>query len=110
MKEMMDDHEESEERTVPSKERDVVRFPRTARTMDEYLDAALAHRQVEDLQEGGIFVSIPAMRGVWGNGATLEEALAELRAGVEGWVALVQQRGEQPPTFSGIAAPKHRAV
>lgn len=78
--------------------------------MNEYIDAALAHHRAKQLEGEGIFVFIPAMRGVWGNGDTLEEALAELRDGVEGWVALAQQKGTPTPVFFGIAAPKYRAA
>lgn len=78
---------------------------RKARSMTEYIDAAIRHAKVEFLHDEGVFVSIPAMRGVWGNGDTLPEAIAELREGIEGWVALAQQRRIEVPVFSGITPP-----
>lgn len=51
----------------------------------EYLDKALQHARIEQIEDGTYFGSIPDFRGVWSIAATEEACRQELREVLEGW-------------------------
>ena len=54
----------------------------------EYLDKAIQHAQIEQIEDGTYYGSIPDFRGVWSNALTEEACLQELREVLEGWILL----------------------
>jgi predicted RNase H-like HicB family nuclease len=73
------------------------------RTLAEYLNAAMKHLNIEVLPDGeGWFISTDVFPGVWGNGATFSEAVADFSQAMEGWIALAVQRGVELPIIEGI--------
>jgi predicted RNase H-like HicB family nuclease len=71
--------------------------------LTDYLEAAMRHAQCEVRPDDGThYCEIPELRGVWSNAPTLEEALAELRSGLEGWIALGIAMHEPIPAIDGL--------
>lgn len=54
----------------------------------EYLDKALQHARIEQIEDGSYFGSIPDFRGVWSNAADEDACRQELREVLEGWILL----------------------
>lgn len=54
----------------------------------KYIEAALRQAHYELLEDGGIYGSIPALRGVWANAPTLEARRAELEEVLQDWLML----------------------
>ena len=54
----------------------------------EYLDTAMRHAQIEQIEDGTYYGSIPDFRGVWSNAPTEEACRQELREVLEGWILL----------------------
>ena len=59
-----------------------------------------AHYEV--METGRFFGSIPACRGCWGEGATLEECRDELRGALECWILVGVRHGDPLPVIDGI--------
>lgn len=49
-------------------------------------------------EQSGFVVSIPALPGCWSQGATREEALANIREAAEGWIEAQQDKLERGDT------------
>ena len=58
----------------------------------KYVEAALRQAHYELLGDGGIYGSIPALRGVWANAPTLEARRAELEEVLHDWLMLSLSR------------------
>jgi predicted RNase H-like HicB family nuclease len=59
------------------------------------LESLLGRAEVERLDDGTYFAEIEGLAGVWGNGDTEPESLAELRSALGEWLAASQsQEGE----------------
>jgi predicted RNase H-like HicB family nuclease len=54
----------------------------------EYLDKAMQHAQIEQIEDGTYFGSIPGFQGVWSNAAEEDTARRELHEVLEGWILL----------------------
>ncbi len=50
-----------------------------------------------DLEEGGYVVDVPALPGCHTQGDTLEEAIANAREAITGWIEAAQKHGEEIP-------------
>lgn len=68
-----------------------------------YIHAALKRTRCERLPEDGrYFCDIPDLPGVWADGPTEADALAELRDVLEGWIALGLSLRHPFPILDGI--------
>jgi len=68
----------------------------------EYIHAALSKATYEIIEdEEPFYGEIPELRGVWAIGRTLEECRENLRAVVEGWIALRLRLGLAIPPVGG---------
>lgn len=68
----------------------------------EYLGKAMQRAQIEHIEDGSYFGSIPGFQGVWSNAATEEACRQELREVLEGWI-LLQIADHMPlPTVDGL--------
>ena len=50
---------------------------------------------IERGEDRGFVAHVPALRGCWSQGATREEALANVREANEGWLETEQDKAEQ---------------
>ena len=50
---------------------------------------------IEPGEDRGFVAHVPALKGCWSQGATREEALANIREAIEGWLETEQDKGEQ---------------
>jgi antitoxin HicB len=51
-------------------------------------------------EEGGYVAEIPALKGCLAQGATLEEALAELKIVTDLWLEIAEKYGQQLPDIN----------
>ena len=70
--------------------------------IEAYADEALMHADSEMLDSGEWYVSMDALPGVWATGATPDEAFADMRDAILGWVSLRLQRGAEIPAIGGV--------
>ena len=61
---------------------------------NEYLDKAMQHAQVEQIEDGTYFGRIPGFKGVWANEPTEQKCRKELREVLEGWILLNPHQGD----------------
>jgi antitoxin HicB len=52
----------------------------------------------EDKEQGGYWVEVPALPGVYSQGDTLEEALEMIKEAIEGYLEILREQGEPIPT------------
>ncbi len=71
--------------------------------LTEYVQAAMRHARCEWLpEEGSWYCEIPVATGVWATGDTEEAARAELRAVLEGWIAIGLALHHPMPVIDGV--------
>jgi predicted RNase H-like HicB family nuclease len=76
---------------------------KTYKSLDDYIDAALATARFERIDGGQkIYAEIPACRGVWAQGRTRPEVKEELRQVLKGWIELQIERGFDLPSIKGV--------
>ena len=71
----------------------------------QYLDKAMRHaqiEQIEQIEDGSYFGSIPGFQGVWSNAATEDASRQELREVLEGWILLQIADHTPLPTVDGL--------
>jgi predicted RNase H-like HicB family nuclease len=56
--------------------------------LTEYLDKAMRHAHIEQIEDGTYYGSIPDFSGVWSDAPTEEACRQELREVLEGWILL----------------------
>jgi predicted RNase H-like HicB family nuclease len=72
------------------------------RTLDDYIDAALATARFERIDGGRkVYAAIPDFRGVWADGDSRREVREELRQVLKGWIELQIERGYELPSVKG---------
>jgi len=71
----------------------------------EYVEAAMAKARYEIIANDSepYYGEIPACRGVWATGRTLEACREELREVLDGWIALRLRKGLAIPVVGGRA-------
>ena len=69
--------------------------------LSAWLSEALGRARYE-LADGSFYGEVPALRGVWATGETLEECRKELAEVAEEWVFLRISRGLAIPSLGGI--------
>ena len=71
----------------------------------QYLDKAMQHaqiEQIEQIEDGSYFGSIPGFQGIWSNAATEDASRQELREVLEGWILLQIADHTPLPTVDGL--------
>jgi predicted RNase H-like HicB family nuclease len=71
--------------------------------LTEYIEQALTQAQVEKMEDGRFFASIPDFKGVWADGDTSEESLKELRSVLEEWLVIALREDDTLPELSGVS-------
>ena len=56
--------------------------------LTEFLDKAMQQAQIEQIEDGSYYGSIPGFQGVWSDAATEEACRQELREVLESWILL----------------------
>ncbi len=70
----------------------------------EYIQCALKKAHFELIKDKEPFYGeIPALRGVWATGRTLEECRSNLVEALEGWLLVRLRKGLPIPKIGGIA-------
>ena len=68
-----------------------------------YLDAAMAHTQVEQLEsDEGYYGEIPGLDGLCASGPTADSCRDELASALEDWVVAGLQLGHDLPPIDGL--------
>lgn len=70
--------------------------------LTEYIQCAMRQAHYEMMENGRFFGSIPACRGDWGEGATLEECRDELAGALESWIIAGLRHGDTLPVIDGL--------
>ncbi len=68
----------------------------------EYIRRAMHHAHYELMENGRFFGTIPPCRGLWADGATLEECREELQSTLEDWILIKARHGDHFETIDGI--------
>jgi predicted RNase H-like HicB family nuclease len=70
--------------------------------LTDFIEAAMRQARYEIMEDGRFWGDIPPCRGVWADGATLEETRRELRGVLESWLLITFQFGDAIPVIDGI--------
>ena len=79
----------------------------------EYIEAALAKAKYEIIRDDEPYYGeVPALKGVWATGKTLEECRRKLSEVIEGWIIIRVKKGLPIPRLGRyrIKAPKELGV
>jgi predicted RNase H-like HicB family nuclease len=76
----------------------------------EYVDKAMQHAHIEQIDDGTYYGSIPDFNGVWSNAATEDLCRQELREVLEGWILLNIADHIPLPTIDGMSLEIGRPV
>ena len=68
----------------------------------EYIDKAMRHAQIEQIEDGTYYGSIPDFQGVWSNAESEETSRQELREVLEGWILLQIAGYTRLPTIDNL--------
>jgi predicted RNase H-like HicB family nuclease len=68
----------------------------------DYIQAAMRHAHYELIENQRFFATIPPCKGLWAEGATLEECREELQSTLEDWLLLGFQLGHKLPVIDGM--------
>jgi predicted RNase H-like HicB family nuclease len=68
----------------------------------QYIAAAVKQAEFELMENGRYFATIPACKGCWAEGATIEECRAELPDVLESWLLLGLQFHHTLPVIDGM--------
>ena len=73
--------------------------------VEAWIAAALTHARMEPITDpAGFIAEVPAACGAWGFGETPDEAIVDLQAGLEGWLKLKVEDGDDDiPAMGGIS-------
>ena len=69
----------------------------------EYIEKALCHATVEEMEDGDFFASIPEINGPWGSGKSEAEARAELAETLEEWIVVCLREDDDIPEIDGVS-------
>ncbi len=69
--------------------------------INEYVQHAIKKAQYKILEDGSWFAEIPAFKGVWANGKTIEDCREELIDVLEEWLILKLRDGDPIPAVEG---------
>ncbi len=69
--------------------------------LTEYIENAMKLGQIEKTEDGRYFSTIPGFDGLWADGNTKKQCLAELRLSFEEWLVTALRDDEELPEISG---------
>lgn len=70
--------------------------------LEMYADLAVRHAVFQEIEPNHWFAEVKGLSGAWGDGVDVNEALAELREAILGWVTLRLESGVEVPEFAGL--------
>ncbi len=70
--------------------------------LTRYILMAMQLAVYEQMEDGRIYGEIPALRGVYADGATLEECREEMQSALEDWIVFGLVNGFPLPSIDGI--------
>ena len=70
--------------------------------LTQYINAAMHEAHYELMENGRYFATIPACKGLWAEGPTLEASRDELASTLESWILVGLQFGDSLPVIAGI--------
>jgi predicted RNase H-like HicB family nuclease len=70
--------------------------------ISRYIAAAMKRAEFEPMENGRYFATIPACKGCWVEGASIEECRAGLPEALESWILLGLQLRQTLPVIDGI--------
>lgn len=70
--------------------------------LSDYIREAMKLARYEKMENGRFFATIPGLKGLWAEEATLETCRAELESTLEDWLALGRRFGDTLPVIAGI--------
>lgn len=70
--------------------------------LSEYIEKAMAHAQLERMEDGAWFAEIPGFEGLWASAPTEQECRHELQDVLEGWILLHVADQEPLPAVDGM--------
>jgi predicted RNase H-like HicB family nuclease len=76
----------------------------------EYVDKAMQHAHIEQIEDDTYYSSIPDFHGVWSNAATEDACRQDLREVLEGWILLNISDHTPLPTVDGMSLEIGRPV
>jgi len=68
----------------------------------DYIQAALRHVELERMEDGRYFGTIPQCPGLWADGDSEEQCRINLRSVLEDWILLKVREGDKMPVINGI--------
>ena len=71
--------------------------------LTEYIEKAIAQAEIERMEDGRYFASIPDFKGVWADGNTPEKCLSKLRAAFEEWLVIALREDDTLPELAGVS-------
>lgn len=69
----------------------------------EYIEEAMSLAQIEKMEDGRYFASIPVFKGLWADGDTQDECRSELRNCLEEWLVIALREDDELPEFAGVS-------
>jgi predicted RNase H-like HicB family nuclease len=70
--------------------------------LTDYLREAMRLAHYELMENGGFFATIPGLKGLWAEDATLEACREELQSTLEDWIMIKVRFGDQDlPVLKG---------
>ena len=71
--------------------------------LSDYIREAMALAKYEPIENGRIFGTVPPLKGLWAEEATLETCRGELLSTLEDWIMLKLRFGDKDfPVLNGI--------
>jgi len=71
--------------------------------LTEYIEKAMSLAQVEKMEDGRYFASIPLFKGLWADGDTKDECLNELHSSFEEWLVIALREDDELPELGQVS-------
>ena len=71
--------------------------------ISDYIEKAMELGRTEKTEDGRYFSTIPGFDGLWADGNTKKQCLAELRLSLEEWLVTGLRDDEELPEISGTS-------
>lgn len=71
--------------------------------LTEYVEKGMLLAQVEKMEDGRYFASIPIFKGLWADGDTQDECRSELRSCLEEWLVIALREDDELPELAGVS-------
>ncbi|MHB8914118.1 MAG: type II toxin-antitoxin system HicB family antitoxin [Minisyncoccota bacterium] len=77
--------------------------------ISEFIEQSLKRAKYRVLEDGTYFATVPRLRGVWGQGKTIEECRQDLHEVIEDWLLLKIHSHDSIPGFQFDVTPRSLA-